>query len=155
MAAYLRERVSLDPRIEVHLQTEVRRLTGQGHLEQITVEDAVEGRRFDIDAGVMVVLIGAAPRTRWLENVLDLDAEGFILTGPSLGADAELREPWAALGRTPFMLEASRPGIFAVGDVRSGSTRMVAPAAGDGGMAVRLAGEHLAWLSHHTVGAGT
>ena len=154
MAAYLRERISQDPRIQVHLKTEVRELTGKGHLEQVTVEDAAVGRRFNIDAGVMVVLIGAAPRTRWLESVLDLDTEGFILTGPSLGAEAALREPWAALGRAPLMLETSRPGIFAVGDVRAGSTRMVAPAAGDGGMAVRLAGEHLAWLSQRTVAVG-
>jgi thioredoxin reductase (NADPH) len=150
MAAYLRERVSLDPRIEVHLQAEVRRLTGERHLEQVTVEDTSSGRRLNIDAGVMVVLIGAAPHTRWLENVLDLDPDGFILTGPSLGADARLREPWEALGRGPFMLETSGPGVFAVGDVRSGSTRMVAPAAGDGGMAVRLAAEHLAWISRRT-----
>jgi thioredoxin reductase (NADPH) len=54
------------------------------------------------------------------------------------------REPWRTLGRAPFLVESSRPGVFAIGDVRSGSTKMVAPAAGDGGMAARFAHEHLA-----------
>ena len=71
-----------------------------------------------------------------------LDDEGFVLTGPSLGTGLVQREPWRSLAREPFFMETSRPGIFAIGDVRSGSTKMVAPAAGDGGMAVRFAGEH-------------
>jgi thioredoxin reductase (NADPH) len=91
----------------------------------------------------MVVLIGAQPRTEWLAGQVALDDDGFILTGPQLGTLLD-REPWQTLGREPFLVETSRPGVFAVGDVRSGSTKMVAPAAGDGGMAVRFAGEHLA-----------
>jgi thioredoxin reductase (NADPH) len=154
MAAYLRERISLEHKIEVHLQTEVRELSGDGHLELVTVEDAGAERRIDIEAGVMVVLIGAMPHTKWLQGIVDLDAEGFILTGPDLGVDAQLREPWAGLGRAPLMLETSRPGVFAVGDARSGSTRMVAPAAGDGGMAVRLAAEHLLWASRRSAPVG-
>jgi thioredoxin reductase (NADPH) len=92
----------------------------------------------------MVVLIGAQPRTEWLPAEIALDEDGFILTGPQLGTLLVQREPWKTLGREPFLVETSRPGVFAVGDVRSGSTKMVAPAAGDGGMAVRFAGEHLA-----------
>jgi len=152
MAAYLRERISLDSQIEVHLHSEVRELAGAGHLEQVIVENTAAGRRLSIEAGVMVVLIGAEPHTQWLRNVVDLDGEGFILTGPALAPEARRRKPWPRLGRAPLMLETSRPGVFAVGDVRSGSTRMVAPAAGDGGMAVRLAAEHLAWASQHQSG---
>ena len=92
----------------------------------------------------MVVLIGAAPPTQWLSGELALDDKGFILTGPALGSGLAQREPWRTLGREPFLVETSRPGVFAVGDVRSGSTKMVAPAAGEGGMAVRFLGEHLA-----------
>ena len=92
----------------------------------------------------MVVLIGAEPRTEWLAGETELDEDGFILTGPQLGSLLVQREPWKTLGREPFLVETSRPGVFAVGDARSGSTKMVAPAAGDGGMAVRFAGEHLA-----------
>ncbi len=144
MAAYLRNRIALDPQIEVHLAHEVRELAGDGHLEQVIVEDTATGGRRSLEAGVMVVLIGAGPRTQWLKNVVELDDEGFILTGPTLGPDVSRRDPWAELRRAPLLLETSKPGVFAVGDVRSGTTKMVAPAVGDNGMAVRLAAEHLA-----------
>ena len=144
MARYLRDRIALEPAIHVHLQHEVRELGGDGHLERVVVEDVTTGQRQTLAAGAMVVLIGAEPRTQWLAGELALDADGFVLTGPALGPDASQREPWLALGRGPFVLETSRPGVFAVGDVRSGATRMVAPAVGEGGMAVRLAAEHLA-----------
>jgi hypothetical protein len=70
-----------------------------------------------------------------------------LLTCPSLPVELRDSEPWAHLGRGPFLVEQARPGVFAVGDVRSGSTRMVAPAVGEGGMAVRFVAEHLAWSS--------
>ena len=144
MARYLRDRIAADPLIEVHLQHAVRGLEGDGHLKQLTVEDLVTAESRLIPAGVMIVLIGAEPRTDWLADEIELDEEGFVLTGPSLPPDTNRREPWATLGRGPLALETSRPGVFAVGDVRAGATRMVAPAVGDGGMAVRLAAEHLA-----------
>jgi thioredoxin reductase (NADPH) len=143
MAAYLRNRIALDPSIEVLFRHEVRGLEGEGHLERIVVENTDTGRRRTLQAGAMVVLIGAMPRTEWLTEDIALDEDGYILTGPALG-DVGMRGPWAQLGRMPLMLETSTPGVFAVGDARSGSTRMVAPAVGDGGMAVRLAAEHLA-----------
>jgi len=102
------------------------------------------GERRTVEAHAMVVLIGAEPPTHWLATDLALDHHGFILTGPALGRGLGEREPWRTLGRDPFLVETSRPGVFAVGDVRSGSTKMVAPAAGEGGMAVRFLGEHLA-----------
>jgi thioredoxin reductase (NADPH) len=92
----------------------------------------------------MVVLIGAQPQTGWLGDEFALDAEGYILTGPQLDTARGDSEPWQTLGREPFLVESGRPGVFAVGDVRSGSTKMIAPAAGDGGMAVRFAGAYLA-----------
>jgi thioredoxin reductase (NADPH) len=125
----------------------VRALAGDGRLSQVVVEDISTGERRTLQAGAMVVLIGAQPRTEWLADQIELDDEGFILTGPQLGSDRREREPWKTLGREPFLVETSRPGVFAVGDVRAGSTKMVAPAAGDGGMAVRFAGEHLARTS--------
>jgi thioredoxin reductase (NADPH) len=92
----------------------------------------------------MVVLIGAEPRTECLCGQVALDDEGFVLTGPALSSGPRDRDRWDKLGRGPFLVETSRPGVFAVGDIRSGSTKMVAPAVGEGGMAVRFAAEHLA-----------
>jgi thioredoxin reductase (NADPH) len=110
----------------------------------VSVEDTATGELRSVEANAMVVLIGAEPPTKWLAGELALDDYGFILTGPALGRGVGEREPWRTLGRDPFLVETSRPGVFAVGDVRSGSTKMVAPAAGEGGMAVRFLGEHLA-----------
>jgi thioredoxin reductase (NADPH) len=92
----------------------------------------------------MIVLIGAEPPTEWLASELALDDHGLILTWPALGRGRGQCEPWRTLEREPYLVETCRPGVFAVGDVRSGSTKMVAPAAGEGGMAVRFLGEHLA-----------
>ena len=144
MARYLRERIARDPAIDVLLGHEATALGGDGALTHVVVQDITTGEYRTLQARAMVVLIGAQPRTEWLADQIELDKEGFILTGPQLGTALRERQPWKTLGREPFLVETSRPGVFAVGDVRSGSTKMVAPAAGDGGMAVRFAGEHLA-----------
>ena len=144
MARYLRDRIAREPGVDVLLGHKVQALGGDGRLTEVMVEDTSTGGRRTLGARAMVVLIGAQPQTEWLPDEIDLDAEGFILTGPQLGTALREREPWKTLGREPFLVEASRPGTFAVGDVRSGSTKMVAPAAGDGGMAIRFAGQHLA-----------
>jgi thioredoxin reductase (NADPH) len=143
MARYLRDRITYDPAVDVLLGHEVRSVSGGERLEQVVVQETRSGERQTLTAGAMVVLIGAVPPTEWLAGDIAVDNDGFILTGPQLGTLIH-REPWQTLGREPFLVETSRPGVFAVGDVRSGSTKMVAPAAGDGGMAVRFAGEHLA-----------
>jgi thioredoxin reductase (NADPH) len=143
MARYLRDRIATNTNIEVILGSEVRTVDGKNHLEHVTIETAT-GQPRTLDARAMVVLIGAEPPTEWLAAELDLDDDGFVLTGPALGRGLGQQEPWKTLGREPFLVETSRPGVFAIGDVRSGSTKMVAPAAGEGGMAVRLLGEHLA-----------
>src|SRR5262249_45591574 len=144
MAAYLRERIANDPTVEVLPGHEVRCIGGDDHLEQVEVQDNASGERRTLLAGALVVLIGATPHTDWLQDKITLDPDGFVLTGPALGAGIHDREPWSQLGRDPFLLETSLPGVFAVGDVRSGGTRMAAPAVGEGGMAVRFAAEPLA-----------
>jgi thioredoxin reductase (NADPH) len=144
MARYLRDRIAQQPAIEVLLGHEVREVEGNGHLERVTVENVNTGERRALDTGVMMVLIGAVPRTDWLAGSIELDQEGFILTGSALPPEIRDREPWTRLGRGPSLLETSRPGVFAVGDVRSGSTKMVAAAVGDGGMAIRFVAEYLA-----------
>jgi thioredoxin reductase (NADPH) len=144
MARYLRERIAADPAVEVVPGSEVRAVTGDGRLELVTLEETGTGAHRTLEARAMVVLIGAEPPTQWLAKEVALDDHGFILTGPTLGRGLGQHEPWRTLGREPFLVETSRPGVFAVGDVRSGSTKMVAPAAGEGGMAVRFLSEHLA-----------
>jgi len=144
MAGYLRERLARDPAVEVLLGHEVRAVGGEARLEDVTVEMTSTGERRRLAAGAMVVLIGAEPPTSWLVGELVLDEDGSVLTGPALGAAVVQEDQWRTLDRKPFLVETSRPGVFAVGDVRSGSTRMIAPAVGDGGMAIRFLGEHLA-----------
>ena len=144
MARYLRDRIERDPKIEVLLGHQVRELSGDGQLEQVTIEDARTSEPRTLEASAMVVLIGAEPRTEWLCGQVALDDEGFVLTGPALASGPGDRDRWEKLGRGPFLVETSGPGVFAVGDIRSGSTKMVAPAVGEGGMAVRFVAEHLA-----------
>jgi thioredoxin reductase (NADPH) len=136
MSRYLIDRIERTPTVQVHLHTEVRELIGEhGILEGVVVEDNQSGERSSLDARMLFVFIGAAPHTRWLGDQLALDDHGFILTGRQAARSAGEYEPQ--------LLETSRPGVFAVGDVRSGSIKRVASAVGEGSMAVRLAYEHL------------
>jgi thioredoxin reductase (NADPH) len=103
----------------------------------VTVEGTGAGTRQVISARALFVFIGATPATSWLGDLVDLDDHGFVLTGP--GASPPDDGLAAPPGRLP--LETSRPGVFAVGDVRSGSAKRVAAAVGEGAMAIRLAFE--------------
>ncbi|MFE2355851.1 FAD-dependent oxidoreductase [Streptomyces parvulus] len=141
MSRYLVDQVERHPKIEVLLHTEVRRVFGSEKLEALLVEDNTSGRRRELQAAALFVFIGARPRTDWLRDVLALDEKGFVLTG----ADAQpLADParWAVLGRGPLPLETTLPGVFAAGDVRSGSVKRVAAAAGEGAMSIHLVHEH-------------
>jgi thioredoxin reductase (NADPH) len=80
-------------------------------------------------------MAGAVPNTAWLHDCIALDENGFVKTGPDLSSDELARAKWP-LTRHPFLLETSRPGIFAVGDVRSGNVKRVASAVGEGSIAV-------------------
>src|SRR5262249_6547589 len=113
MARYLRDRIAREPNLEVLLGHEVRELAGDGHLERVAVANARTGEARTLEAGGMVVLIGAEPRTEWLAGQIALDDEGFVRTGPALPASLRDCEAWTTLGRGPFLLETSRPGVFA------------------------------------------
>jgi thioredoxin reductase (NADPH) len=91
----------------------------------------------------LFVLIGAEARTQWLAESIELDSHGFIVTGPDLSGQARNAPAWEKLGRDPYLLETSLPGVFAVGDVRSNSVKRVASAVGEGSIAIRLVSEHL------------
>jgi thioredoxin reductase (NADPH) len=140
MSRYLVDQVERDGRIEVSLHCEVRELLGSDSLEAVAAMDTHTGDRCTLAARAMFVFIGAAPHTGWLGSQLALDENGFVLTGEDLP-----RSPAdAAPGWRPLPLETSWPGVFAAGDVRSGSVKRVASAVGEGAMAVRMAHERRA-----------
>ncbi|WP_328433107.1 FAD-dependent oxidoreductase [Streptomyces sp. NBC_00425] len=141
MSRYLVDQVERHPKIEVVLRTEVRGVRGEEKLESLIVEDNASGERRELRASALFVFIGARPRTDWLKGVLALDEKGFVLTGADARAAADATR-WDPLGRGPLLLETTLPGVFAVGDVRSGSVKRVASAAGEGAMAIRLVHEH-------------
>jgi thioredoxin reductase (NADPH) len=131
MSRYLVDQIERAPGVEVMLNTEVRELVGDRVLEGLIVESTETGERRTVDARAVFVFIGAKPHTAWLGDLVGLDEEGFILTGRGVGGRA-------------LPLETSRPGVFAAGDVRSGSLRRLASAVGEGSMAIGLVHQHLA-----------
>lgn len=141
MSRYLVDQVERHPKIEVLLHTEVRGVSGEEKLESLMVEDNASSERRELRAAALFVFIGARPRTEWLRGVLALDEKGFVLTGADAQAAADATR-WASLGRGPLLLETTLPGVFAAGDVRSGSVKRVASATGEGAMAIRLVHEH-------------
>lgn len=141
MSRYLAAEVERDPRVQVMLNTEIRELVGDETLEAVVVEDNVTGERRTVEARAMFVLIGAEPFTGWLPGEIALDRRGYILTGAR--AVRSRRTADRCQSGRPFPLETSRPGVFAAGDVRSGSTKRVVSALGEGAMAARLVCEHL------------
>jgi len=138
MSRYLVDRISRIPNVTVLLGTQVRELIGDVTLEAVAVTDQAGERRV-IAARALFVFIGAAPATEWLSGLLALDENGFVRTGQDAEAPIGASLPHTLWRRSA--LETSQPGVFAVGDVRSGSTKRVATAVGEGAMAVRLAFE--------------
>jgi thioredoxin reductase (NADPH) len=132
MSDYLARRVQAAANIEILTTTEIRRMAGPNRLERIELENTKTGERRAIDTSAVFSMIGAKPCTEWLPAEIDRDEKGFIKTGPDV-ADAPA---WKGFGRAPGPLETSLPGIFAAGDVRSGSVKRCAAAVGEGGMAV-------------------
>jgi thioredoxin reductase (NADPH) len=138
MSYYLIQQIEQNPKINVLTCTEVHRVTGEGHLEMLTLIDNRTGDTEEVSCGRMFIFIGASPRTEWLDGVLARDDHGFILTGPDLRNVCG----WT-LDRPPHHLETSVPGVFATGDVRSASAKRVAAAVGEGSMAVMLVHRYL------------
>jgi thioredoxin reductase (NADPH) len=138
MSSYLARRIENTLNIEVLRNTEVRRMSGDGHLGEVDVVNNQTGEARTLKVSALFSFIGATPRTEWLPPDIERDAKGFVLTGPALA-----RSPHWSARRAPFHLETSRPGVFAAGDVRSGSVKRVASAVGEGSMAVQFVHEYL------------
>jgi thioredoxin reductase (NADPH) len=148
MSDYLITQLQAAANVEVRLHTRVVDGHGQARLDALTLEDVRTGQREQVKATAVFVLIGAEPRTDWLRGVLQLDDHGFILTGRDLPARA-----WP-LRRAPLPFETSLPGVFAAGDVRYGSVKRVAGAAGEGAVTVGSVHQYLQELSQQGTGGG-
>ena len=136
MSRYLVQRIEANPAIELHFKTEIVGLEGGRHLERITWQDKTSGETSTHEIRHLFIMAGASPRTEWLRGCVALDEKGFILTGQDLEREAEA-SGWTQ-ARSPYMLETSLPGVFAVGDVRSGNVKRVASAVGEGAIAIHL-----------------
>jgi len=141
MSQYLIARIEAHPRIEIRYLTQIVALLGTAHLESIEWKDDSSGIQVTRPIRHVFVMAGAAPRTEWLQDSFIMDNKGFVVTGPDLVEYDELQWP---LSRAPLLLETSVPGIFAIGDARSGSVKRVASAVGEGAMAVHLVHRFLA-----------
>jgi thioredoxin reductase (NADPH) len=144
MSRYLIRRIEENPAIELHYKTEIVSLEGDAHLERVTWHDKSSGETSTREIRHVFIMAGASPRTEWLRGCVALDNKGFILTGRDL--DGATEPPVWSLARPPQMLETSRPGVFAVGDVRSGNVKRVASAVGEGAIAIHLVHRALAEL---------
>ncbi|HEX6761787.1 MAG TPA: NAD(P)/FAD-dependent oxidoreductase [Gaiellaceae bacterium] len=138
MSAYLVERIERQPLIDVRLRTRVSALReADGQLASVELEDA-GGKTESVHARAIFLCIGGVPRTGWATGVgVRLNEAGYVVTGPDLLVDGGRPDGWP-LDRDPLHLETGIPGLFAAGDVRSGSTKRVAAAVGEGGTAVGL-----------------
>jgi thioredoxin reductase (NADPH) len=141
MSRYLADRIRRSPRITVSLNTVVARLEGSRVLERVVLENVVTQEETVVPAHALFVFIGTQPHVQWLGSSVVLDPEGFVLTGEP-AEEALPAEPDDGV-RTRLLLETTARGVFAAGDVRSGSVKRVAAAVGDGALAVRLVHEHL------------
>jgi thioredoxin reductase (NADPH) len=136
MSRYLINRIEQHPRITLHVRTQVVAVAGNSHLENVTWRHSDKGESVSSPIRHLFVMAGAVPNTRWLEGCVALDDKGFIKTGGDLIPEDLVRWP---LSRPPYLLETSLPGVFAIGDVRSGNLKRVASAVGEGSIAVALA----------------
>jgi thioredoxin reductase (NADPH) len=143
MSRYLVRRIEDNPVITLRTHTELVMLDGDTHLEQIRWRNNQTGEQETHDIRHVFFMTGAVPSTGWLRDCLALDEKGFIKTGPTL-SDEDLANARWPLARAPHLLETSRPGVFAVGDVRSGSVKRVASAVGEGSIAIAFLHQFLA-----------
>ncbi len=142
MSQYLVDRITSTPNIEVVTGAEVAGVGGTGQLEKVAIRRLPEGQESELDAAAMFIFIGARPRTEMVAGLLELDEQGYVLTGPALALSGRRPQGWT-LDRDPFPFETTVPGIFAAGDVRAGSGKRVAAAVGEGSGTVGIVHSYL------------
>ena len=142
MSRYLVDRIDAEARIDVRTNAQIADLVGDRTLDSVSITGA--GGDAVVPCVGLFSFIGAEPAAGWLSGCAAVDDRGFVLTDRAL-TDEHLGGPWEALGRRPLPFETSRPGLFAVGDVRSGSTKRVAAAVGEGSAAVGSVHEYVSF----------
>lgn len=153
MSQYLIAQIEGSDRIIVRPHVTVGAVIGESHIESLLLRHAEDGTEETVPADALFIFTGATPRTKWVADLLERDEEGFILSGADVMRDDNPPRGWP-LERDPFWLETSVPGIFVAGDVRHGSVKRIASAAGEGAMAVQLIHRHLATRSARRAGWG-
>jgi thioredoxin reductase (NADPH) len=143
MSRYLVDRIERSPRIEVRTETEISAVHGSATVESVSLVDRRDGSVEQIASTAVFVMIGADPCTEAATGMLAVDAAGYLLCGTG-AANCDGHLCWPLTDREPHLLETTRPGVFVAGDVRSGASKRVAGAVGDGAMVVRFAHEVLA-----------
>jgi thioredoxin reductase (NADPH) len=133
MSSYLARRIEQTANIELLRNAQIRRMRGDGHLTAVEIVNNQTGEERTVETPAVFSFIGAVPRTDWLPPEIERDAKGFVQTGPAVA-----KSPHWTARRQPFLLETSRPGVFAAGDVRSGSVKRIASAVGEGAMVVQF-----------------
>lgn len=146
MSRYLADRIAGLSRVDVRLHSEVAELKGDQTLEAVVVQDRHSKERQIVPARSLFVFIGSEPRTQWLPEDVARDDHGFVLTGEAAEAAHPRGADTPGAARPVLLLETTRRGVFACGEVRSGSVKRVAAAVGDGSLSVRLIHEHLATI---------
>jgi thioredoxin reductase (NADPH) len=137
MSRYLISRIEENPQITLLTWTRIEALEGAAHLERVHWRNTQTGASEVREIQHVFVMTGADPNTVWLQGSVELDEKGFVKTGADVG-------PGWPLGRVPYLLETSLPGVFAVGDIRAGSVKRVASGVGEGSMAVQFVHKVLA-----------
>jgi thioredoxin reductase (NADPH) len=137
MSRYLIRRIEESPAITLRTRTEIVELLGDGALEGVRWRNGATGEVEERPVGHVFCMMGADPSTGWLGGCVALDEKGFVVTGQDIPAEELAASGWS-LSRHPLLLETSRPGIFAVGDVRSGNVKRVASAVGEGSISIQL-----------------
>jgi thioredoxin reductase (NADPH) len=137
MSRYLIRRIEDTPNITLRPRTQLTALDGKDELERVTWRNAVEDKEETREIGHVFLMTGAVPNTNWLQGCVPLDDRGFVRVGSDLRPEDLVSMHWP-LARAPYLMETGVPGIFAVGDVRSGSVKRVASAVGEGSISVQL-----------------
>jgi thioredoxin reductase (NADPH) len=138
MSSYLADRIEGAANIEVLSDAEISRMLGDQWLKAVEIKNHRTGETRTVQTPAVFTFIGAIPCTGWLPPEIETDSKGFVKTGRLVSAS-----PYWTGEREPFLLETSRPGVFAAGDVRLGSIKRVASAVGEGSMAVQFVHEYL------------